>query len=273
MACSVLYHYCPLDAFLGIIQSREVWLTNIFCMNDSAEHYWLRGVARRLLPREPADNENLRSLASKLFPKDERTEVYCCCFSELGDSLGQWRAYADDGRGLAIGFDIEFLGSLYKRYCGLFLKNVVYDPRKQEEIVERIITQLRGHHVGPPAGLPGELAEDLPATVAKVGLWFCAARCKNPAFHEERESRLVYYASAGQPTAIGQRRYRSTRGKIVPYYAIPLTADNGAPVIREVVFGPKNPYKHNEAVARRLLSEKGYDATKITFRHSDATLQ
>ena len=42
------YHYCPLDAFLGIIRDREIWLTNIFCMNDSAEHYWLRRVLRKM---------------------------------------------------------------------------------------------------------------------------------------------------------------------------------------------------------------------------------
>jgi hypothetical protein len=270
MACQVLYHYCSLKAFLGIVQSREIRLTNIFSMNDSAEHYWLRRVARRLA-RQTGENKNLRSLASKLFPKDEATELYCCCFSEMDDSLAQWRAYADDGRGVAIGFDRGFLGSLYKKYRGLFLRTVVYDPKKQEEIVEEIITQTRNDHDPPPAGLPGELTEDLPATVAKVSLWLYAAWCKNPAFHEERESRLVYNPKVDQSTAIGQRRYRSTRGKIVPYYALPLTADDGVTVIREIMFGPKNAHKHNEAVARRLLSDKGYYASRISFRVSEAT--
>jgi len=31
--------------------------------------------------------------------------AYIACFSEKGDLLSQWRAYADDGEGVAIGFD------------------------------------------------------------------------------------------------------------------------------------------------------------------------
>ena len=53
-------------------------------------------------------SENLCSLSSKLFPKEEDTDLYCCCLSERGDSLGQWRAYADDGRGVAIGLSWKF---------------------------------------------------------------------------------------------------------------------------------------------------------------------
>ena len=30
---------------------------------------------------------------------------FVCCFSTNGDDLGQWRAYADDGKGYALGFD------------------------------------------------------------------------------------------------------------------------------------------------------------------------
>ncbi|WP_416152053.1 DUF2971 domain-containing protein [Pseudomonas sp. Bout1] len=31
------------------------------------------------------------------------------CFSKAGDVLSQWRAYADDGQGYAIGFDSKLL--------------------------------------------------------------------------------------------------------------------------------------------------------------------
>ena len=64
-------------------------------------------------------------MASKLFSKEDETDVYCFCMSELPDSLGQWRAYADDGRGVAIGFSREFLHAAEKKYrkSGLQLKS------------------------------------------------------------------------------------------------------------------------------------------------------
>lgn len=39
---------------------------------------------------------------------------YICCFSENGDILSQWRAYADDGKGLAIGFNVKKIEELLK---------------------------------------------------------------------------------------------------------------------------------------------------------------
>lgn len=34
---------------------------------------------------------------------------YVTCFSYQNDLLSQWRGYADDGRGAAIGFDLDVL--------------------------------------------------------------------------------------------------------------------------------------------------------------------
>jgi hypothetical protein len=111
----------------------------------------------------------------------------------------------------------------------------------------------------------------LPAIVGKVGVWFDAARCKNPCFSEEHEVRLIYDPSLGASAPMSQRRYRSRRDTLVPYYALPLTTDTGAPVIGEIMFGPKSAFKHNEREARKLLSENGDDGSGVDFRVSEAT--
>ena len=36
--------------------------------------------------------------------KSKKIKRYICCFSGDGDLLSQWRAYADDGRGISVGF-------------------------------------------------------------------------------------------------------------------------------------------------------------------------
>lgn len=40
---------------------------------------------------------------------------FICSFSSCGDDLGQWRAYADNGRGYALGFDGRVLENGYTR--------------------------------------------------------------------------------------------------------------------------------------------------------------
>jgi len=48
----------------------------------------------------------------KLFKK--LAFYYICSFSSCGNDLGQWRAYADNGRGFAIGFDREILDKAFR---------------------------------------------------------------------------------------------------------------------------------------------------------------
>ena len=55
---------------------------------------------------------------------------------------------------------------------------------------------------------------------------------------------------------MSQRRYRSRHDTLVPYYTLPLLTDTCTPAIGEIVFGPKNAYKHNEREARKLLLGK-----------------
>ena len=39
-------------------------------------------------------------------------KTFCVCFSESRDQLSQWRGYAQDGNGMAIGFDKGILEKL-----------------------------------------------------------------------------------------------------------------------------------------------------------------
>ena len=101
----ILYHYCSPEAFLNIIQGRKIWLSNSQNMSDYLEGSWIVGII----------NETLSELIST-YSQDAINKVantyniskfspYICCFSEDGDLLSQWRGYASDGHGFAIGFD------------------------------------------------------------------------------------------------------------------------------------------------------------------------
>lgn len=280
------YHYCSLEAFLKIVESKEIWLTNIFCMNDSAEHYWLRDIAKTELDRwsrlkgkgQDHDRENLVNefLTEKLFSKDDQTDLYCFCVSESGDSLGQWRGYGDDGRGVAIGFSCKFLNDAARKKCrGLRFASVIYDRSQQKRIVKNILgNATRDDGDTCESSAPAEWLEQLPAWMAQSGIWSWAAQCKNDFFSEERELRLIYDASLDTAFTLGQPKYRSRGGTIVPYYALPLKPlpEMGEPaVIYEVVLGPKCNQEFNEPLVKSILSGHGYDVQFLNVWRSEGT--
>lgn len=102
----MIYHYCSVNNFLNIIESKELWLFNINKMNDYMESKWIT----------PMINEEIEKYQSK-YPKFIEQFItnysinspvpYIFCFSKEKDILSQWRSYANDGKGVAIGFDEE----------------------------------------------------------------------------------------------------------------------------------------------------------------------
>ena len=107
-----IFHYCGVDSFFGIMRDKGIWLSHCRFMNDYAEYV---GVLRRArdylngltLSGPQLDFRNALQHLSTL--TDE--SPYLACFSSEADLLSQWRAYADDGAGFAIGFSTNLISS------------------------------------------------------------------------------------------------------------------------------------------------------------------
>ena len=124
-ADEIIYHYCSLDTFVNIVRGNKLWLSNVFCMNDYEEHRWFRRLVQKVAKEMVASGEVSQDELRKglvrgdsiLDIEDERfgdgvntwKQVYCISFSKDGDSLSQWRAYGDNGQGVAIGFRGRYL--------------------------------------------------------------------------------------------------------------------------------------------------------------------
>jgi hypothetical protein len=87
-----LFHYTNMAGLTAIINSQQIWLTSIFHLNDPSELGHGADIALAILNSE-ADRG------------DHVVKAFCAqtFFSRRGDDLGQWRAYADNSRGVAIG--------------------------------------------------------------------------------------------------------------------------------------------------------------------------
>ena len=140
-----IYHYTNDLGIRGILESKMLWLTDIFDLNDPSElRHGLTHSSNILSRLASTRSPECRVLAS-IFDEFARTGVvdtgyyYCCSFSTDGDELGQWRAYADDGRGFALGFNAKLLEADF----GKTNKNpstfpVTYDDDKLSTIQEKL---------------------------------------------------------------------------------------------------------------------------------------
>ena len=73
---------------------------------------------------------------------------YVTCFSYQDDLLSQWRGYADDGRGAAIGFDLDVLKQIVQvspeksQSSVVSLHKISYSESEQKETVHQIVCEL-----------------------------------------------------------------------------------------------------------------------------------
>jgi hypothetical protein len=162
-------------------------------------------------------------------------------FSKNGDLLSQWRAYADDGAGYAIGFDSN---AIYER-LGVNINAAVYDENEQYNL---ILSTLRGLHSMWIAEEKKFEAIAVPSQMFAIDL----AYFKNPTFFEEQEVRIIRlltgendsFTDIGGNSEINQIEslqvlIRRKDEKDVKYIKLPIKFNDNH-IIKEVVIGPKN---------------------------------
>lgn len=279
-----LYHYCRTEAFVSIISNRSIWLSSLTQSNDSKEGAIILDILLRL-----AKDSKLSSFALQQFEDTLRSaydffQGFGFCLSEKGDLLSQWRGYADDGQGFAIGFDrsyFEFLANARKeRNVQSFgMTKLIYDSDGQIAIARKHFSRLQqfideGAFDSPLGTLLNTEEENqerfkkitsanMSARLALLPAMLQMFEIKHLAFEEEREWRLVSFIFDEFANGV---RFRPAKNKIVPYLELPLEELN-VEAIREVILGPKqsSPPK----VVEELL--KTYGFKNISVRRSSAT--
>lgn len=298
---SPLYHYCSMDTALKILQNDTLRMSSLFHMNDSLEHKWLFKQAIEYLAVQirhdtGGDNNPIdKPLYDKLIAEENAIrevddegdfigdtysgkEVYCVCFSEKSDSLSQWRAYADDGYGVAIGFDVRKFGfgvhlPIPSRCGCLELAKVEYrDGQQVDKLYDAINTIVPIHK--PPSAIID------PVDIAYFNLWAVASTCKNVAFHEEEEWRIIYRPFTDDEADLSHQSYKFdfyTKNKmLVPFYDLPVPREpppqgfkrGPSKAIKRIVLGP-NVSTESETALEMLVHERGYHGVK--FRRSTAS--
>jgi Protein of unknown function (DUF2971) len=243
----LLYHYCSSEAFHSIVENGNVRLSALTLSNDAMEGRWLRQTMRHeLVTRElpEAAIDKIDDIIANL-PSWYITLGFSMS-RDGGDRLSQWRGYADDGRGFAIGFDRLKLNELLAESTNAAFRlcDVNYGNEARSAIQEvadnfgaihssgRLdkITVGANGMLSTPAG--DETSDQLRAFYG-VSSWAAhhAFTVKNPAFEEEKEVRIIAPYSRASDLS-----FRPAGSKLVPFVALHFKPDT----ISRVVVGPQH---------------------------------
>ena len=271
-----LYHYCPTKSFLDIISSRAIRLSSLSLSNDTMEGKLVSHIFEKLLndlklgPEETEDVKNAIKFVETIF------DGLGFCLSEKPDSLSQWRGYADDGRGFAVGFSKDYLDELIKieNADGPYrLVKVLYKESEHIEALQPALEGIRkliasGGLIRPRLGtilapisdeeFEHRLRNYLNTLVVNFWLTFPSIhKLKGHAFSEEAEWRLLSFHSEND---IDNIFFKESRDKIVPYRELILKPLSSNSIIK-VYVGPKNITPDH--IIRKLLRINGIEKVEI----------
>ncbi len=206
----MIYHYTNDIGLRGIIETGKLWFTDIFNQNDPSELRHGLNPAVEILEAEAAKGMPEAKLFADHVAKmlrggiEQTAHYFVCCFSKADDDLGQWRAYADNGRGYAIGFDARMLESAFaeaKPGPGNMTFPITYGEVELREMYRQIISE-----VIPLVSLPRgkklksnvineymtELSVSLCVPILRASLFF-----KHKAYGNEQEYRFLQLFDKG----------------------------------------------------------------------------
>lgn len=186
-------------------------------------------------------------------------------FSEQGDQLSQWRGYADDSRGISVGFDLCNLRPPSSIGTAVTFAACLYKPADKSALVKAAFAHYRSGLLewweslikaarekqsssvvsDPQFGqkLVAEREKDLRAVVSRshatlqFDLLRAAPLLKHESFSEEKEWRLVLPLN-GIPKR-PPLEFRAAGDTLVPYIAYPLNKpDEDGPIpCKDVILG------------------------------------
>ena len=262
-----LYHYTTQLGLLGIIRSREMWVTHTQYLNDRREFLHavdlVRQEIRRSLDTSPLDSSRTESLLRQMDQccnwTPENINVCVCSFSEDQDSLSQWRAYGGGTSGFAIGFPAELLtaATAIKEW---YLARCVYDPVKQQQIVRALVEEVLEENLSRATGNETNEVEDERSFRRQHGgnllpyLNRYAPILKDESFRAEKEWRVITGPLSSRSQSFD---FRAGRSLLIPYSKFPLSGEGLKFRLYKIVIGPTQDEARSRSSVLSFLMHEG----------------
>jgi hypothetical protein len=274
---SLIYHYTNDVGLKGILESGKIWLTDIFDLNDPSELSHGFSHAVNILNRMSAGGPPESQLFAQQFEAfltqggiQAAAHYFVCSFSSNGDDLGQWRAYGDNGRGYAVGFDALNLEKGFTRDAddepipNNSTFPLTYKDAELAEIHRQIIEPAfplislpRGRGLSSEAirAYMGELSITLTMHAVRSVLFF-----KHEAYSNEKEYRFLQIYRADRPAPEVRRRARAYA--LVKYREFDWSSAAHA-ALKHIIVGPAADYERAARFARDCVPASHADSVEI----------
>ena len=281
---NILYHYTNLNGLIGIINNQCLFSSNSAYLNDKEEFYYghrlFKEHADKICPLKEDKEKILTDEIVKILNSKVTSYHYATCFSLEGDLLSQWRAYADDGKGISIGFDSKKIAEAFEpKASGVY---IVYDEATQLKAVEKIFDVTFDFYISKllilekleDKNMFQSIAEEINEIFDKY-----IGQFKHSSFKEEREYRFDLSIDKDINKSI-ELSYRVSRNNLlVPYLHLKtnyhdelerlITNDSDRSnldkqykikklPIKEIIIGPSIDYELNKKSIEGFLKKNGY---------------
>jgi Protein of unknown function (DUF2971) len=266
----IIYHYTNDAGLRGILETGKLWLTDIFSLNDPSELSHGFSHAISILRDKAADGHPWTKDFAQAFEKfggELQANFFVGSFSSIEDDLGQWRAYADNGRGYTLGFNTKVLETAFVHASpGNNTFPVTYDDAQlgsiHHQFVEMIfplITLPNGRQLSDKITTEylTELRVVLARHVARSALFY-----KHEAYSNEQEYRFLQIHRA-DVTPPGMK-FRARRYSLVRYTEFDWRSV--APeALKRIVIGPSADNQRAVQFARDCLQSYHPGEAEIAF--------
>ena len=259
----IVYHYTTLDSLYKILISKSFHCCHRSFTNDYSEFEYGINMLDNSINRLTNNSEDVAPLG-EMFSKIKNpkfVKAFIGSFTTLKDSLSQWRSYAANATGIAVGFDVKKLAN----YCEkneLFFGSVFYSDDSDKLFVKLMkkLSPLFNEMIN------NGKEEDIHNGYAIFFSYILgmASFIKHNGYKEESEIRII----SGNSSSLYHKFHR---GLYVPFAQLDLSKEI-TDLIKEIWVGPAA----NQELVRRsvdlMLLENGFSdkckvgLSKIPFR-------
>jgi hypothetical protein len=277
---STVYHYTSLAGFQGITQDGYVWATHSDYLNDASEARHLLSVITKNVRdwkiQEDIDYSSARSQLLSFIEEPIATQHFIASFSEVGDSLSQWRAYCKQG-GVSLGISPHSLLSAdVVNQAGVRIRDVDLNLFKVRYISHESFSEATDGLLEFFSIWLEQAEDDAQRRMLYENvLGSLVCHYKHAGFLEEREWRLV--VSEESPSRDLQLDFRPSVSSLIPYVQVRLFGNRAETrsldqIVTEVIVGPGSHMELNRRAIERYLAQRGMSqipvrCSSIPYRH------
>jgi hypothetical protein len=271
---STVFHYTDVRSALAIAQSGHFWFTERAHLNDTLElqyglriaHEMFSLMIREAGPTVPPDAP--AHLMGEFNFGLGQYGYWVASFSFVDDDLSQWRSYADEGRGVCLGFFIQdldmpqFVSEIPFPYEFLRFRVGYNEDTLRDRLrpyIEPAVDLLK------QVNLPGMksywqrygralLYERDVIQAMMSGVYLHSMMQKHHAYAHECEYRLLISGYRDKFAASDAHKVRERNGEIIGYLDLPIPNWKSSPILRQIKIGPAAPDKLGEQLVTALRS-------------------